>query len=321
MSKSAHVAVSTPPTNILEIFVRQLSEIKDRPFPEGCCLVTSLITLSCALKRFVRRGVEQQKRDISKMVLEQLDGQLREGFVKFNDRVDQLTDLVFRRLDAMKVEIDQHTSKVSETNRTLLLKDLVTNGLVSNVTKNANADAVAANAKTKPGGATLYRTVAPGSDDEDNSDSETKKTVVKKKVDRPRQIDTPVLNAREPPKKRGRPRKSPVHTEHIDDDDARPKNTGKKGGQGTDDTPKRTGTPEKKRGLPPKSPGRTDDTPNATGTPKKKRGRPRKNPENTDDTPETTGTPKKKRGRPRKNPEHTDDTPKKKQIRTDEIPR
>jgi len=157
-----------------------------------------------------------------------------------------------------------------------ILKYLETNGLVSNVTKNANADAVAANAKTKPGGATLYRTVAPGSDDEDNSDSETKKTVVKKKVDRPRQIDTPVLNAREPPKKRGRPRKSPVHTEHIDDDDARPK---------------------------------------------KKRGRPPKNPEHTDDTPETTGTPKKKRGRPRKNPEHTDDTPKKKQIRTDEIPR
>jgi hypothetical protein len=266
MSKSAHVAVSTPTTTWeerYEIFVRQPSEIVYRHFPEGCCLVTSLITLGCAW--FVRRGVEQQTRDI--------------------------------------------------------LKYLETNGLVSNVTKNANADAVAANAKTKPGGATLYRTVAPGSDDEDNSDSETKKTVVKKKVDRPRQIDTPVLNAREPPKKRGRPRKSPVHTEHIDDDDARPKNTGKKGGQGTDDTPKRTGTPEKKRGRPPKSPGRTDDTPNATGTPKKKRGRPPKNPEHTDDTPETTGTPKKKRGRPRKNPEHTDDTPKKKQIRTDEIPR
>ena len=236
MSKSAHVAVSTPTLPLqefYEIFVRQLSEIVDR---QGCCLVTSLITLGCAW--FVRRGVT---RDI--------------------------------------------------------LKYLETNGLVSNVTKNANADAVAATAKTKPGGATLYRTVAPGSDDEDNSDSETKKTVVKKKVDRPRQIDTPVLNAREPPKKRGRPRKSPVHTEHIDDDDARPKNRGKKGGQGT------------------------DDTPNATGTPKKKRGRPPKNPEHTDDTPETTGTPKKKRGRPRKNPEHTDDTPKKKQIRTDEIPR
>ena len=236
MSKSAHVAVSTPTTTWeerYEIFVRQPSEIVYRHFPEGCCLVTSLITLGCAW--FVRRGVT---RDI--------------------------------------------------------LKYLETNGLVSNVTKNANADAVAATAKTKPGGATLYRTVAPGSDDEDNSDSETKKTVVKKKVDRPRQIDTPVLNAREPPKKRGRPRKSPLH---IDDDDARPKNTGKKGGQGTDDTPKRTGTPEKKRGLPPKSPGRTDDTPNATGT------------------------PKKKRGRPPKNPEHTDDTPKKKQIRTDEIPR
>ena len=206
MSKSAHVAVSTPTTTWeerYEIFVRQPSEIVYRHFPEGCCLVTSLITLGCAW--FVRRGVEQQTRDI--------------------------------------------------------LKYLETNGLVSNVTKNANADAVAANAKTKPGGATLYRTVAPGSDDEDNSDSETKKTVVKKKVDRPRQIDTPVLNAREPPKKRGRPRKSPVHTEHIDDDDARPKNTGKKGGQGTDDTPKRTGTPEKKRGP----------------------GRPRKNRENTDD--------------------------------------
>ena len=248
--------------------------------------------------------------DVTKIVIEELSvfrNQLSDRVDQVSDRVDQLTDRVFRRLDAMSKEI--------ETNRTLLLKDLVSNGLVSNVTKNANADAVAATAKTKPGRAPLYRTVAPGSDDEDNSDSETKKTVVKKKVDGPRHIDTPVLNAPEPPKKRGRPRKSPLH---IDDDDARPKNTGKKGGQGTDDTPKRTGTPEKKRGLPPKSPGRTDDTPNATGTPKKKRGRPRKNPENTDDTPETTGTPKKKRGRPRKNPENTDDTPTKEKIRTDD---
>ena len=270
MSKSAHVAVSTPPTNILEIFVRQLSEIKDRPFPEGCCLVTSLITLSCALKRFVRRGVEQQKRDISKMVLEQLDGQLREGFVKFNDRVDQLTDLVFRRLDAMKVEIDQHTSKVSETNRTLLLKDLVTNGLVSNVTKNANADAVAATAKTKPGRAPLYRTVAPGSDDEDNSDSETKKTVVKKKVDGPRHIDTPVLNAREPPKKRGRPRKNP---ENTDDTPTKKKIR-------TDDayTIKIKGVPatktllEKRAGVDtdPRAEGEDDDTHDAAAVPKKK---------------------------------------------------
>jgi hypothetical protein len=58
-----------------EIFVRQLSEIEDRHFPEGCChgfvfmapkllccFVTSLITLGCALNWFVRRGVEQQKR-------------------------------------------------------------------------------------------------------------------------------------------------------------------------------------------------------------------------------------------------------------------
>jgi len=248
--------------------------------------------------------------DVTKIVIEELSvfrNQLSDRVDQVSDRVDQLTDRVFRRLDAMSKEI--------ETNRTLLLKDLVSNGLVSNATKNANADAVAATAKTKPGRAPLYLTVAPGSDDEDNSDSETKKTVVKKKVDGPRYIDTPVLNAREPPKKRGRPRKSPLH---IDDDDARPKKTGKKGGQGTDDTPKRTGTPEKKRGLPPKSPGRTDDTPNATGTPKKKRGRPRKNPENTDGTPETTGTPKKKRGRPRKNPENTDDTPTKEKIRTDD---
>ena len=58
-----------------EIFVRQLSEIEDRHFPEGCCnasvavvpkylccLVTSLATLGCAVKWFVRRGLEQQKR-------------------------------------------------------------------------------------------------------------------------------------------------------------------------------------------------------------------------------------------------------------------
>ena len=58
-----------------EIFVRQLSEIEDRHFPEGCCnasvavvpkylccLVTSLATLGCALNWFIRRGMEQQKR-------------------------------------------------------------------------------------------------------------------------------------------------------------------------------------------------------------------------------------------------------------------
>ena len=58
-----------------EIFVRQLSEIEDRHFPEGCCnasvavvpnylccLVTSLAILGCALNWFIRRGMEQQKR-------------------------------------------------------------------------------------------------------------------------------------------------------------------------------------------------------------------------------------------------------------------
>jgi len=58
-----------------EIFVRQLSEIEDRHFPEGCCnasvavvhkylccLVASLATLGCAVNWFVRRGLEQQKR-------------------------------------------------------------------------------------------------------------------------------------------------------------------------------------------------------------------------------------------------------------------
>ena len=58
-----------------EIFVRQLSDIGERHFAEGCChgfvrvvpkflccFVTSLATLGCALNWFVRKGVEQQKR-------------------------------------------------------------------------------------------------------------------------------------------------------------------------------------------------------------------------------------------------------------------
>ena len=58
-----------------EIFVRQLSDIGERHFVEGCCdgfvravpkflccFVTSLATLGCALNWFVRRGVEQKKR-------------------------------------------------------------------------------------------------------------------------------------------------------------------------------------------------------------------------------------------------------------------
>ena len=58
-----------------EIFVRQLSDIGERHFAEGCChgfvrvvpkflccFVTSLATLGCTLNWFVRRGVEQQKR-------------------------------------------------------------------------------------------------------------------------------------------------------------------------------------------------------------------------------------------------------------------
>ena len=58
-----------------EIFVRQLSDIGERHFAEGCChgfvrvvpkflciSVTCLATLGCTLNWFVRRGVEQQKR-------------------------------------------------------------------------------------------------------------------------------------------------------------------------------------------------------------------------------------------------------------------
>ena len=58
-----------------EIFVRQLSEIEDRHFSEGCCysfvfvapkflccLVASLATLGCALNFFMRKGEEHKKR-------------------------------------------------------------------------------------------------------------------------------------------------------------------------------------------------------------------------------------------------------------------
>ena len=80
-----------------EIFVRQLSEIEDRHFPEGCCnacpkrfpkdlccLVTSLATLGCALHWFMRRGLEQAKR-----LLLPFDADLREWQTNANATLRQ----------------------------------------------------------------------------------------------------------------------------------------------------------------------------------------------------------------------------------------